>query len=154
VQAPVAASASETAGAAAAEPVEPAEPEPPADAPLEIRLRAEAGEGRLVTAVVEVRGGRARLSRTLGVEHEVNGRFEDLASVAGLELRVDCQTPAPECVELVAGAELRPPPWLGTQGDAQCVCTRCGAAPAGRYRFVVRSCDGRQRVESPIFELP
>ncbi|NOY91381.1 MAG: hypothetical protein GXP55_09230 [Deltaproteobacteria bacterium] len=129
------------------------EPPAPADAPLDIRVRGELAEGGAVTAVVEVHGGTARLARTIGVEREVDGRFEPVGSVAGLELRADCQTPAPECVEIVVGAELRPPPWLGTLGDAQCICTRCAPAPAGTYRFVLTSCDGRQRVESPAFEL-
>ncbi len=145
---PVPTSATETV----AEPREVADAVPP-DATLDVRVRGEAAEGGAVMVVVEVHGGVARLAKTIRVEREVDGRFEPLGSVAGLELRADCQTPAPECVEIVAGAELRPPPWLGTLGDAQCICTRCAPAPAGTYRFVLTSCDGRQRVESPAFEL-
>jgi len=135
---------------AAPEPEQPAVPE---DAPLQLRARAEVDSGQ-VALVLEVLRGRARLASTLGVEREVDGHFVAVTGIAGLTLRSDCQTPAPECVALVAGAELRPPPWLGTLGDAQCICTRCGPAQAGTYRFVVSSCDGRQRAETERFTLP
>lgn len=147
--------AAETVPAETTPPAPEPAPEPlPEDAPLEIRVRGEVGEGGQVAPVVEVRGGTAHLAKAIGVEREVNGHFQAITQIATLELRADCRTPAPDCVELVAGAELRPPAWLGTWGDAQCICTRCWPAPAGSYRFVLTSCDGRQRVESAPFTLP
>jgi len=146
---PVAASATETA-----EPDAPEETEAPAptDPTLEIRLRAESLD-HSITPVVEVLGGTARLAKDIGVEREVNGHFVPVRGIASLELRNDCHSRAPDCVELVAGAELRPPPWTGMLGDAQCICTRCGPAPAGTYRFVIHTCDGRQHAESEPFTL-
>jgi len=123
-----------------------------ADPTLEIRLRAEPLE-RTITPVVEVLGGTARLAKTIGVEREVNGHFQRVTGIASLELRSDCQSRAPDCIEIVAGAELRPPHWTGMLGDAQCICTRCAPAPAGTYRFVLHTCDGAQQVESDPFTV-
>lgn len=135
------------------EPPAPAPPPTPADPPLTVDLRGEVADG-VVTPVIEVRGGTARLSASIVIEREDAGRYAPLEGVGTLALRASCEEPISDCVEVVEGAELRPPAWLGTVGDAQCICTRCGPAPAGTYRFVLTSCDGRQRVEGAPFELP
>lgn len=70
-----------------------------------------------------------------------------------IDLRYSCDDQAPECVTLAPGAVYIPPPWLGTEGDAQCVCTRCAPAPAGTYRFVATTCRGAHTAEGEPFEL-
>jgi hypothetical protein len=98
----------------------------------------------------------ARLRAEIGVEREVAGRWQPV-SVAGLRLRASCTEPATDCVTVPVGGSLSIVPWTGMLGDAQCVCTRCSPAPAGRYRFVVSACDGclpGPRTESPAFDLP
>jgi hypothetical protein len=70
-----------------------------------------------------------------------------------IDLRFSCEDEAPECVTLAPGAVYIPPAWLGTDGDAQCVCTRCGPAPAGTYRFVATSCNGAHTLTGEPFEL-
>ena len=103
--------------------------------------------------MLESRGEeRARFASAVIVERETDGAFAPVDGVE-LSLRASCETPAPECVTLVGGAELRPPPWRGQLGQAQCECERCADAPEGRYRFVIRSCSGAHRVEGQPFEL-
>lgn len=80
------------------------------------------------------------LERDVGVEREVNGRWERV-SVAGLELRERCSgATTPDCVTIPRDGALTIVPWTGMQGDGQCRCTRCSDAPPGRYRFRVSSC--------------
>lgn len=98
----------------------------------------------------------ARLRAEVEVEQEVGGQWHRV-NAAGLQLRATCTGEAPDCVTIEPRSELTIVPWTGMLGDAQCVCTRCGPAPAGRYRFAVRTC---QQCLSPIravsepFELP
>ena len=83
------------------------------------------------------------------------GPLDYHAAVDGvsLGLRYSCEDPAPECVTLAPGGTYLPPPWLGVVGDAQCDCLRCAAAPAGEYRFVVRSCNQAHTAEGESFAL-
>lgn len=92
-------------------------------------------------------------SRVL-VEVESGGTFAAAPSTSALSLRYDCAHEAEECVTLAPGAELLPPSWLGTWGDMQCVCTRCGPVEPGTYRLVVTTCDGAHRVESNALAMP
>jgi hypothetical protein len=94
------------------------------------------------------------VASALTVERRTSGgAWERGPNVAGLALRDDCEHAPPECRALAPGAALFPPPWLGTWGDAQCVCTRCGAAEPGVYRFVATTCDGAHRIEGEPFDL-
>lgn len=98
----------------------------------------------------------AHLRAEIVVEREVGGRWEPV-SVAGLRLRATCDASTDRCVTLPVRGSLSIVPWTGMLGDAQCDCTRCAPAPAGRYRFVVNACDGclpSPRTESPAFDLP
>jgi hypothetical protein len=93
------------------------------------------------------------LAAAITVEREVDGTWSALDGVASITLRRSCEVEAPPCTTLAPGAEFFPPDWLGTIGDAQCMCTRCGPASAGRYRFVVRSCHGARRYDGDPFDL-
>jgi len=79
----------------------------------------------------------ARLKGRVRLERRGSNGWEDVALDFGL--RASCEQPVPECVSLVPGAELLPPKWLGTQGDAQCACERCTSV-TGELRFVVETC--------------
>lgn len=94
------------------------------------------------------------LRSELVVEVDQGGTFQTAPSTTGLALRRDCAHEAERCVTLAPGAELLPPDWLGTSGDVQCACTRCGPVEPGDYRLVVTTCDGAHRVESNTLALP
>lgn len=96
----------------------------------------------------------ASLSAHVIVEVEHAGTFAADPSTSALTLRYDCTHEADACITLAPGAELLPPEWFGTWGDAQCVCTRCVPVEPGNYRLVVTSCDAAHRVESNTFALP
>ena len=89
----------------------------------------------------------------LTIEREANGRFAPLEGIGRVTLRRSCEATAPGCVTLAPGAEIFPPDWLGTTGDAQCACEECGPAPAGRYRVVAKSCDGAKTYASEPFAI-
>ncbi len=55
-------------------------------------------------------------------------------------LRERCEGTVPACVTLAPQSSFTVAPWTGMFGDGQCFCTRCFAAPAGRYRFRVSAC--------------
>ncbi len=142
---------------AEAEPVpEVAEPERPDPGPapeVEISVRDDL-DG--VTLVVRVTGesslaGRVTLERASG---ETFGEGEAVVVPSALGLRASCGDPIPECRELIAGAELTPPAWTRKVGDDACgECRECSHAERGAYRFVVTSCNGLHRVESPTFHV-
>jgi hypothetical protein len=88
----------------------------------------------------------ARLRAEVQVEREVGGRWERVGT-AGLRLRARCEDAASDCVTLERDTELVVVPWSGMLGDAQCECTRCAPAPAGRYRFVATTC---QECQGPL----
>jgi len=130
--------------------------DPPAEAgpPPVVTVRATPSASRTVEVSLQSRGDQpSRLARPLTVERRDGDAWAPLDGVAGLSLRYSCEDRAEECITLVPGAELQPPPWLGTIGDAQCECTRCGPAPAGTYRLVAMACAGGHRIESEPFEL-
>jgi hypothetical protein len=95
-----------------------------------------------------------RLRSSVTVEVESGGTFAAAPSSSTLTLRYDCSHEPEDCVTLAPGAELLPPSWLGTWGDMQCVCTRCGPVEPGSYRLVVTTCDGAHRIESNPLTLP
>lgn len=87
----------------------------------------------------------------VAVERVGSGAPEPFAPSA-LALRFSCEAAPVACLELVPGAESRPPPWLTAKGRAQCGERGAEPAPPGSYRFVVRTCDGA-RIEGEPFEL-
>ncbi len=109
--------------------------------------------GDAVAISITNRGaGPAELGTRVAIEVERNGTFA-AAQPSLVTLRYDCAQEAPACVTLAPGAELIPPPWLGTWGDMQCRCLRCAPVEAGTYRFVVTTCDGAHRIEGTPFTL-
>ena len=107
---------------------------------------------RVAITVVNRDASEARIAPGVRVERELEGAWSALGDVGPISLRMDCAHEAVECVALVPGAELHPPEWLGTIGDAQCACERCVPAEPGRYRFVIESCDGH-RIEGEPFSI-
>jgi hypothetical protein len=85
-------------------------------------------------------GRTATIHAAIDIEHEVGGRWER-APVSGVELRSDCHADVTGCVSLAPHQSIVIAPWLAMVGDGQCACEECGPAPAGRYRFVLRSCE-------------
>jgi hypothetical protein len=137
-------------------PTDPTDPDdppdtPPANAPRVI-VRGEPGEGRSVAIAIENHAeAPVSLARAIAVEERSGGSWR-VVETAGLSLRSTCDAEAPECLTLQPGAELYPPEWLGTRGDAQCICTRCVPVESGSYRFVVTTCEGA-RIEGEPFEI-
>jgi hypothetical protein len=106
--------------------------------------------------VVINRGEPVLLQSAVVVEQEVDGKWEEVP-VTNLELREVCHpSPSPGCIKLGAGARLKPVPWTGNYCFSQCPspCRLDGPAPAGIYRFVIRSCDSNRAHASPPFEKP
>ncbi len=133
--------------AMAQEPVRPAIPEPRCTRVTLVAVPGQGAGGRGVgLRVINADPGDfpAHLHAEVEVEQYVGGQWRRV-NAAGLELRASC-TEAPDCVTLEPRSELSIVPWTGMLGDAQCVCTRCAPAPAGRYRFAVTTC---QRCQSP-----
>jgi hypothetical protein len=127
----------------------PVDPGPPPT----LGLRVEPGDEGAQSLIVENRGNEpVELTTALVLERQDGDAFAAVEEIQGLALRYDCQSETPECITLVPGAALHPPPWTGDIGDAQCACERCTAAPEGTYRFVVTTCGGGHRVESPTFQ--
>jgi hypothetical protein len=127
--------------------VEPAEAAAP-----RVVVRGEPKEGGAVAIAIENRSDApVSLSRDLIVEQRTGDSFT-VVTTAGVTLRSSCEAEAPECITLVPGAELYPPDWLGTRGDAQCICTRCVPVEAGSYRFAITTCEGA-RIDGETFEL-
>lgn len=108
--------------------------------------------GRTVAIRVENHGAQTELTGAVTLQQRDGDAWADVDG-ASLDLRFSCREEAPECLTLAPGAVLLPPPWLGTIGDAQCICTRCGPAEAGTYRFVVRSCNGAHEALGEPFAL-
>jgi hypothetical protein len=126
-----------------------AAPELPSRPPPTIALRGEVDD-KGVGLVLEQRDAKqVKLKTAIAIQRGKGGRFEPLPEGA-LALRDSCKQPAAECIELVPGAELRPPPW--PSGAAQCAGKGAALAP-GRYRFVAQACDGSYRVEGEPFVI-
>ncbi len=135
---------------AAAEPTH-APPVDPGPAPVLRVVGAPDRDGQVTIRVENHGTEQTELRGALALERRAGESWEPAR--ASLDLRYSCEERAPECVTLAPGAVLIPPAWLGTWGDAQCVCTRCGPADEGTYRLVVTSCNGAHRIESEPFEL-
>ena len=122
-----------TSETAAANPTSTALPTDPAPAP-ELSLELVTGD---VLRVRNVGTETARVRGAVRLERHAGDAWTSQPIVFGLRAR--CGEAVPECVTLAPGAELLPPAWLGTVGDAQCDCDRCAPAE-GELRFVLESC--------------
>jgi hypothetical protein len=127
----------------------PGDPGPVPEISVGARRAGPEGPGEW-TPVIQNRGADlARLAKQVTVEREENGEWRGIAT---LSLRWSCeQAPEEGCVSLVPGAELQPPAWLGRGGEAQCACPDCEPMPSGRYRFVVRTCQGTHALPGEAF---
>jgi len=125
-----------------------------------------AAEG--ATPAVEVRNGprpgevelRANQTVDLAAELMVERQRDDGSFVlvkgldlGSLKLVASCGQQVGACVRIDERG-LRPVPWTGMSCSAQCnnICDR-NVPSSGRFRFVVTTCDGKQRFEGPVFEL-
>ncbi|MFH1468514.1 MAG: hypothetical protein ABIO70_29255 [Pseudomonadota bacterium] len=106
-----------------------------------------------------------RLRRSLRLERQEEGGFTDLTAtgeVGAIWVRTGCEPRDgvvfwaggdEECVTVAAGGTIEIAPWLGTLGDAQCICERCVTAPPGTYRLSARACDGGGWIVGEPFTL-
>ncbi|MCB9601250.1 MAG: hypothetical protein H6721_15550 [Sandaracinus sp.] len=130
---PTTSEARETFETAAADPTSTTLPTDPAPAP-ELSVELVAGD------VLRVRNVGTEPTRVRGaVRLERHDGEAWTSQPIAFGLRARCGDAIPECVTLAPGAELLPPAWLGTVGDAQCDCDRCAPAE-GELRFVLESC--------------
>jgi hypothetical protein len=127
------------------------EPLPQASSPaVEIRNGPIAGSIELATrATVE-------LAPELIVEKQLaDGSFQPLRNLdlGTMKLVTSCDQKISGCVK-VGERGFRPVPWSGMSCSSQCnhSCDK-NVRLYGRFRFVVRSCDGKTRFEGPVFEL-
>lgn len=93
------------------------------------------------------------LAAPIAIEREQGGSWSPVEGIGRVTVRPSCEVEAPDCTTLAPGAELFPPDWLGTRGDAQCACEHCVPVEHGRYRFIVSSCDGARRFLGDPFML-
>lgn len=145
-------------GSTSSTPMRPSEPSAPTPADgvaARIDVRAYPEPSGEVRFVVEHHGGPVvQLSSQVIVEREEGGRFTALPD-ATLSLRARCGIEAPRCQPLGAGGSFAPPPWSARAPGAQCAAPGSGRkVPAGRYRFVVTTCEGARTDGTPFTVAP
>jgi len=99
-------------------------------------------------------GPAIRVKRRIVVEQQASGKwvptdaYFDLIGYCGDPARQDCRELKGETIEVV--------PWTGYSCSAQCArpCRENSYLGPGAFRFVVVTCDGKQRFEGAPFELP
>lgn len=120
----------------------------PSGANVEVRLLDAFGAFEVVN-----RGPAVSLASEIGIEQKADSGWIAIP-VTNFYLVAACDSPAKgKCSELAVGANLKPMPWRGWHCYSQCPssCRLDSAVPAGTYRFVVMSCDRKQRFESKPF---
>jgi hypothetical protein len=128
-----------------------AEPPAPVSVPaVQVRNRPSPGSLKLRL------NGTAELAPELIVERQLgDGSFEPLQNLdlGSMRLVTSCDQRINTCVR-VDERGVRPVPWSGMSCSSQCnhSCDK-NVRLHGRFRFVVRSCDGELRFEGPVFEL-
>ncbi|MBN1655454.1 MAG: hypothetical protein JXA30_16935 [Deltaproteobacteria bacterium] len=93
-----------------------------------------------------------RLKSLLEVERYTTGGWKAFAA-GDLRLRYSCDAEARECIALLPGAELHPPPWRVTKGFSQCRSSSAARPSGGRYRLIAKGCTQRFVVFGEPFEL-
>ena len=138
----------------------------PQSAPLAPAAEPQAPES---AAAVQVRNGPSpgslelrangtvELAPELIVERQLgDGSFEALQNLdlGSMKLVTSCDQRTNTCVR-VDERGLRPLAWSGMSCSSQCNpnCDK-NLRLDGRFRFVVKLCDGKTRFEGPVFELP
>jgi len=104
---------------------------------------------------VENRGPALELASRVVVQKLEGGAWTDRAT--DLILAETCDwNPKPGCRTVERGAKLRPPRWNGLVCSGQCPlgCRANLYLGPGQFRFVVTSCDRKQRFFGPAFIMP
>lgn len=128
--------------------------QPPADAaPRTIVVKNLGRPGELA---VENRGAARRLRSSVAVERRLDNAWQVMGNMLDMVETCDRSRPEEACTDLRAGAVLTLVPWNGMSCSGQCneACNLNSYVGPGTFRFVVRSCDGKQRWEGPAFVLP
>ncbi|GAC1352159.1 MAG: hypothetical protein NVS3B20_04480 [Polyangiales bacterium] len=117
---------------------------------VEIRNGAKSGSVEIVAHEA------ISLDARLFVERETEtGAFLPVyLDMDSMKLVESCGEKIGACVSLDIGHTLKPVPWSGASCSSQCNLA-CGLnfLHSGSHRFVVVSCDGKQRFEGPRFDL-
>ena len=123
----------------------------PSSSFVEIRNGSNPGSLELVVRGVVELDVELMVERQLG-----DGSFQPLQNLdlESMKLVTSCDQRLSKCVN-VADRTLRPLPWSGMSCSSQCnhSCDK-NVGLVGRFRFVVKSCDGKNRFEGPVFEIP
>jgi hypothetical protein len=127
------------------------EPPLPVSAPA-VEIRNGPSPGSLELRV----NGMAELDPELIVERQLgDGSFQPLQNLdlGSMKLVTSCDQRISMCVR-VDERGLRPVAWSGMSCSSQCnrSCDK-NVRLDGRFRFVVKSCDGKTRFDGPVFEL-
>ena len=94
------------------------------------------------------------LNSTVVIERKENQKWVR-TGVTNLRLREACEAArVPPCRQVKPNERIIAVPWTGRFCSSQCPshCRLDSPAPAGIYRIVVTSCDGKQTFSSPEFE--
>lgn len=127
-------------------------PAPIAHAPPAVLVTGDVAHDSVTPVVQNHDHTPVSLAGALNLEREGANGFAPHAA-KGLSLRAACGAQAAACIDLVPGAELRPPPWQGPRGRTQCDEGATIEAPPGRYRFVAATCGGGASIAGEPFEL-
>jgi hypothetical protein len=116
----------------------------------------EIHNGQVAGSLEVVAHQTVELAPELIVEKQLtDGSFQPLQNLdlGSMKLVTSCDPKIDGCVK-VGERGLRPLPWSGMSCSSQCnhSCDK-NVRLYGRYRFVVKSCDGKTRFEGPVFEL-
>jgi hypothetical protein len=140
----------------ASESATPAPPEQPPPPPPELRAGIEPTRDGLVLSVQNRDTRMVKVRRGVRIERRSAEGFEALDSA--FDLRERCERPAPECLPLIPGAELRPPAWDPSVGGVQCAeasaAKKGDPLPKGEYRMVITTCEHGLEIASPPFAWP
>lgn len=102
-------------------------------------------------------GNEVELSWQIAVERKEGDEWKRLTSVTELNLIEKCgMSKDSSCMRLAGGAKISPVPWTGWAYRAQCRknSRKDRYYGPGTFRFIVKSCDGKQEYYGPEFEMP
>jgi hypothetical protein len=105
---------------------------------------------------VENHGSEISLSREVLVERKLDGAWIKANVLFELAEKCGAGEEPPACVDLSAKGSLTPVPWNGYTCSGQCPrsCRSNHYAPPGEFRFVVQTCDRKQRYRGEAFVMP
>jgi hypothetical protein len=108
---------------------------------------------------IENTGDDTELDSQVTIERKEGEEWRPLPSHIQLQLIENCETKKTSpssCLKLGKGEKIAPVPWTGFSCRVQCfkACRKNGYLGPGTFRFVVSSCDKKQKFYSPDFNLP